>query len=104
MKDYLNQSEDERQKSIQASEHKGKIACVLHRAEQCINECLDAGQVTSEEVLREVEHIRMLIRELKLGDLYIYENRSMPKKQQMQLPIKFNLTSFMACGCCKNFH
>jgi len=74
MQDYLNQAEDERKKLIHASEHTARISCVLQRANECINECLDAGQVTSKEILQEVEHIRTLMRELKLGDLYVYEN------------------------------
>lgn len=87
MQDYLNQSEEERQKSMQASEHTARISCVLQRADQCINECLEAGQVTNEDILHEVEHIRTLIRELKLGDLYVYENvqhKDMTKKLKTQ--------------------
>ncbi|CAL8131478.1 unnamed protein product [Orchesella dallaii] len=74
MQGYLTQAEEERQKSVHMSEQTARLSSVLKRAEQCINECLDAGQVTNKEVLQEVEHIRTLIRELKLGDLYVYEN------------------------------
>lgn len=87
MQEYLSQAEEERQKYILASEHSARISCVLKRADQCISECLDAGQVTSEDILQEVEHIRTLIRELKLGDLYVYENvqhKDMTKKLTTQ--------------------
>lgn len=88
MNDYLTQAEEERRKYVQSNEYCSRISCVLQRADQLITECLDAGQVTSEDILQEVEHIRTLIRELKLGDLYVYENvqhKDMTKKLKTQV-------------------
>jgi len=66
-----NRAEIERRNAIHAESQASKIFAVLLEANKCIDNCLEAGQVTSRSVLQEVEHIKTLVRELKAGgDLY----------------------------------
>ncbi len=60
----------ERHKLIKTQRESAQLYVVLQRANQCIDDCLDAGNITDTNLLQEVENIRTMIRELKTGELY----------------------------------
>jgi len=70
MDDAIKETEEERQKVIQAQRKSARMFSVLQQADKCIDDCLDAAQITDTSLLQEVENIRTMMRELKTGELY----------------------------------
>ncbi|XP_021943405.1 coiled-coil domain-containing protein 13 isoform X1 [Folsomia candida] len=70
------ESERDRNKLIKAQRESSQIYVVLQQANKCIDQCLDAANVTDSTILQEVENIRTMIRELQTGELYSLNSES----------------------------
>jgi hypothetical protein len=65
------QSDEQRKNTANFQQQISKIFTVLLESNKCIDDCLDAAQITDPNLLQDVENIRTLIRELKTGgELY----------------------------------
>jgi len=73
LNDAMSENEQERTKNGENQSRLSRSTVVLHRANECINELLEASQITNERVLKNVEEIKTLTRELKTGALYSLE-------------------------------
>lgn len=66
----------ERHKLIKSQRDSAQIYVVLQQANKCIDDCLDAADITDNGLLEEVENIRTMMRELKTGELYSLDSES----------------------------
>ena len=80
----VGEAQQERQSHAEAERLLSRSFAILSLTESCIIRCLDAGQVTNESLLEEVEEIRALIRELKAGTSYSFVNIHITKLLSQQ--------------------